>query len=518
MSQSSDTPPPISRLQRLRLLPRRWRLALRDFISAHTPAYFPIAYKLALVLFLLISAGMGTLGLIIVQNQTELLRNQINDFGQAVVDQLAESSKELVLSDDILGLMVVVSNIGSNDSVLGTVVYADNGKVLAAAGIQPADDIIRLYARSRRIGEESYSVEWTASDGEGRPVAAISFIAPIRFQQVIAGHALVTFSRERLNQSLHDTIRAIVLATVLMILLGIVIAFYMGDRLTRPIHRLMDASRALHQGHYPVSVSERRNDEIGYLTEAFNKMAEGLLEKSQVENAFSRFVSPSVARQIMANLDHIRLGGKHVEATVLFADIVGFTRFSERLPPEEVAGMLNEYFSYISLASELYHGTIDKYMGDCAMIIFGVPDDDPEHRFHALACAVMIQKLVARLNVQRVRDRRPTIHFRIGVNSGPMLAGNLGSNERMQYTVVGEAVNLASRLQSVAEQDQIVIAEPLYTHKDVQWRIEAQRFRSIKLRGISEPVSTYVVTDVAQAWRTPMDSQIAEILSTRIVA
>lgn len=490
----------------------------RGVIKKSTPDYFPIAYKLAIIITLLISAGMVILGLVIVKNQTQLLRTQINEFGQAVVTQLAESSKELVMSDDVLSLMVVVSNLGSSENILGAVVYSDDGKVLASSGILPGEDISGLYANSRQIDKRSYSTEWQASHDNGNVIDVISFIAPVVFQDVVAGHAQVTFSKSALSQSLNDTVVAIVAATVLMILLGIIVSYYIGNMLSKPIHRLMDASKAIGNGDFDYRIKERRNDEIGYLTEALNKMADGLLEKSQVENAFSRFVSSNVAKQIMANLDQVQLGGKHVNGSVLFADIVGFTSISEKLPADEVADLLNEYFSYISMASDLYRGTIDKYMGDCVMIVFGVPEEDPDNKYNAIACSIMIQKLVARLNGIRVKNGKIPINFRIGVNSGTMLAGNMGSSQRMQFTVVGETVNLASRLHTVANQGQIVITEHLYHDRQINSRIEAHRHNNIQLRGISDPVSTYVVTDVAGGYKATMETQLNEILSSRIVA
>jgi adenylate cyclase len=220
----------------------------------------------------------------------------------------------------------------------------------------------------------------------------------------------------------------------------------------------------------------------------------------------------------MANLDQIKLGGKHVNGSVLFADIVGFTSLSEQLPADEVASLLNEYFTYISMATDLYHGTIDKYMGDCAMIVFGVPDEDPDNKFHAVACAVMIQQLVNRLNAIRIKNNKVAIHFRIGVNSGTMLAGNMGSSQRMQFTVVGETVNLASRLHTVAGADQVIITEHLYKSRNIQSRIQAYSHKSIKLRGIAEPVSTYIVTNLAAGYQSTIDAQITEILASRDVA
>lgn len=482
-------------------------------VAKYQPRYFPIAYKLALVLTIMITLGMGLLGLIIVSNQTGILTQQINEFGQTSVSQLGESSKELILSDDLLSLMVVNNNLGNSKNVLGTVVYSDNGKVLAATGIYPGEDIIQLYAQSKPLENGNYRVEWVSETSEGEINDVISFISPIHFQNVIAGHALVSFGKAHLSQALYTTILSIAAVTLFMIAIGIFIAFYLGKRMSKPIHQLMDASIAIGSGQYDYKIAERRNDEIGYLTTAFNQMATDLLEKSQVENAFSRFVSTSVAKQIMANLDHIQLGGKHMQATALFADIVGFTSYSENHAPDEVAALLNEYFSHINMACQLYKGTVDKYMGDCAMLVFGVPDEDPDHKFNAIACAVMIQKIVARLNAKRIRQGKDAIHFRIGINSGTMLAGNMGSQERMQYTVVGEAVNLASRLHTFAEKDQIIVTDLLIHDPDVEWRVFAQQYKQIKLRGIKDDVSTYIIKDLRESFGATMDSQIDEILN-----
>lgn len=483
------------------------------------PTHIPIAYKLALILFVMITSGMSLLGLMIISNQSHLLRKQINEFGEAMVQQLAESSKELVLSDDTLSLMVQVSNLGKNDNIIGADVYDSDGKLLAQSGILPVHNIRKLYSMAKSYAPDQYSVEWTDIDDANQPQELISFITPIRYQNLVAGHALVTFSKSALSQSLQQTIIAITAATIFMILLGIITAYFVGRRLSRPIYDLMDASKAIHDGNFGYRIGgERRNDEIGYLITAFNNMATGLLEKNQVESAFSRFVSNKVAKQIMENLDQIQLGGKRVEATALFADIVGFTSMSEKHSAEEVAQLLNEYFSYIEMASQLNHGTIDKYMGDCAMIIFGAPEEDEEHKFNAISCAVMIQRMVDRINSIRRQQDKTQVQFRIGVNSGEMLAGNMGSHDRMQYTVVGEAVNLAARLHSVAEPGQIVINDYLVKDPDVQWRIVAHRHKSIQLRGIAEPVTTYILTDVKPAYSARIDRQIEEILRSRHVA
>lgn len=491
---------------------------IRHKLSQLGPKRVPIAYKLAIILTVLIGSGMSLLGLMIISNQSELLRSQINEFGQTMVDHLAESSKELVLSDDILSLMVQVSNLGKNENVLGAVVYSHDGKVLASSGRLPIHDINKMYKLSTQFKPNYYSAEWKDYDNVTEMLNVMSFITPIQYQDLIVGHVLITYSKAALTQSLHDTVRAITGATVFMILLGIITAYFVGKRISQPIYDLMDASKAIHSGDYQYRIPGARNDEIGYLVDAFNTMANGLLEKSQVENAFSRFVSTKVAKQIMENLDSVSLGGKHVQATALFADIVGFTSLSEKLPAQEIATLLNEYFRYINMASKIYHGTVDKYMGDCAMIVFGAPDEDKEHKFNAVLCGIMIQRMVDRLNSERIQAGKVAIHFRIGINSGEMLAGNMGSDERMQYTVVGEAVNLAARLHSVAERGQIIVTDFFVKDPDVQWRILAQRHNSIQLRGIAQPVTTYVLTDVKPEYSEAIEKQLDEMLSQRNVA
>ncbi len=477
----------------------------------------PITFKLSLIIALLITATMAMLGLFLINNQSHLLRSQIQEFGSTVVNQLADSSRELVLSDDLLSLMVLVSNLGKNENILGVEVYSDRGTTLASSGAIPAQDILQQYNQAVATPQGYYTREWQLSSAGGEQ-EVISFISPIRFQKLIVGHALVTFSKSALTYALHKTIQVIIGASLFMLFLSVVAAFLISRRISKPIHYLMDASKALESGDLNYRIAEQRYDEIGYLIGAFNKMAGTMLEKNQVEQAFSRFVSPKVARQIMDNLDHIQLGGKHVMATALFADIVGFTSMSEKQPPTEVAAMLNEYYSYIEMASRLYHGTIDKYMGDCAMIVFGVPENDPEHRFNAVACAVMIQRLIARINVQRAAMGKPMVNFRIGINSGEMLAGNLGSLERMQYSVVGDAVNLASRLQNAAESGQILVTDNFVKDPEVQWRIVANRHLSIMLRGFADPVTTYIITDLQYPYHESIDRQIDEILTNRIVA
>lgn len=477
------------------------------------PRRIPIAIKLALAITLLIVSGMGMLGFSILENQKAIMSKQVETMGTTISVQLANSAKEMVMADDTLGLQTLVNNLIDEDNILGAMIISEQGVMLAQGGSVAGENSINFQLSKASQPDQVMSFEWGWNRNTRDAHELVTFIAPVVFNDLLAGHAVVSFSKNAMVKSLHEAKQVIIITMVMMTLVAILLAFIMSKHLSKPIYNLVLASKAIGAGDFHYRLNDRRNDEIGELSTAFNQMAEGLLRKSQVENVFSRYVSRSVAKQIMENLDDVELGGKHVNASVLFADIVGFTSMSENMPPQQVASLLNEYFSYISIISQHYHGHIDKFMGDCAMVVFGVPEQDPEHSFHAIACAIMIRKLVAKLNNLRLKKGQLPVRFRMGINTGNVVAGNLGSSDRMEYTVIGDPVNLASRLSSVAGADQIVIMEELYQRGSVRDRVIAHPHETIRVRGKQQPVSTFLVDDIATSHAADMDRFIDNILA-----
>lgn len=509
------------------------------------PSRFPVAIKLAFSMGILITAGMSLLGAVIIHNQIELLNDQIYSNGRTVVVQMAESAKEPILANDSLVLDVLTYSLATADNVLGTTIYSADRKVISTTGYSPFELKAPYFNRSRQYLNSSLSTfEWKWENSPTGSLDAVSFVSPIQFEGVIVGYVLTSFSRQAMTQSINDAVRSIVSTTVLLIILGIIVSYFLGRRLSKPLQSLLDASRAIGMGRYNYRIKQQRNDEIGDLINSVNdtarllelksnRMALGILQRKQVEDAFSRYVSPNIAKEIMGNLNEVKiggnvspllaremmsnkgdmsLGGKSVNASVLFIDIVGFTSKSETMSPQGVAELLNEFYSNITRTVSLYKGTIDKYIGDCAMILFGIPQKDKDHIFHSIAYAVFFRRLMEDMNKIRIENGDFPVHFRVGINSGEMLAGNMGTAERMQYTVVGDTVNLASRLCTAAETDQIIITEDIYNTPGIHDKVIASEYQSIKVRGKAEPISTYLVDDVQGFYRTAMDRQIDEIL------
>jgi adenylate cyclase len=239
------------------------------------------------------------------------------------------------------------------------------------------------------------------------------------------------------------------------------------------------------------------------------------VRKAQVEDIMRRVLARDVANKLLDEIEPVKVGGDRVEATVLFADIAGFTSLSEDMSPEDVSEFLNEYFHYIDACAHFYFGSIDKFIGDGVMVLFGAPKPDPEHHYHAVACAVLMQRLIAIINTQRAALQQPIAELRIGINSGAMLAGLIGSQQRMEYTVVGDAVNLASRLCNEASAGQIIIEENLYQCLAVNHSLTVTAPRQIQVRGKSHKVTIYTVADIDHSHPLVVEQMIDDVLNNR---
>jgi adenylate cyclase len=266
----------------------------------------------------------------------------------------------------------------------------------------------------------------------------------------------------------------------------------LSKRLSRPITLLAKAGRQPEAGLLVSPMETDRDDEIGQVYAHFDRMSAGLLEKRQVEDALSRYVSPVVAEKILSNLSQPRLANQEMEGSILFCDIVGFTRLSEDLPADEVAALLNLYLGAIADSAHRCRGFVDKFIGDSAMILFGVPEADMEHGQQAMRCACLIQEMVSHINKKRHTAGKEPIMLRIGINSGTMLAGNIGIPDRLEYTVVGDTVNLASRLCGAAPADGIMMSQNTAELPGVAEMVVLHKQPTLKIRGKKHLVNPYI--------------------------
>ncbi len=260
--------------------------------------------------------------------------------------------------------------------------------------------------------------------------------------------------------------------------------FFVTRSMLRPIGSLMQAVGALKEGRLDVRVPVNADDELGVLTENFNRMISGLRERAYIRETFGRYVPESVAAALLASQGELE--PKLTTATILYTDIEDFTRISESMPPARVVQMLNEYFAAVTEPINRHGGVVNQFQGDAMLVTFNVPVADPQHADHAVLAAIEIQRAI-----QGRRFAGVSLRTRAGINTGEVLAGPIGSGDRLTYTVHGDAVNLAARLEQLNKEhgSQVLVSGSTVAQLTQQFALE--RIGEVPIRGKTGTVSLY---------------------------
>lgn len=275
---------------------------------------------------------------------------------------------------------------------------------------------------------------------------------------------------------------------------GIGMAYFVSRTVVAPLGELENAMEKLEQNDLTVSVRVSSNDEIGYVSEQFNDMVAGLRRGELLRNLLNQYVSPEVAQEA---LEHgAVLGGQVIECTVLFSDIRGFTSLSEKLPADQLIDLLNRYMSHMVEAIVANGGMVNKFGGNSLLAVFGTPlNPSTDHAARAVRAAEAMCAALERFNLQQRFAALAELRFGIGIATGKAVAGNIGGAERIEYTVIGDTVNLASRLQDLTKElgQQVLIHATTYTLASKTHPFNARHLPPVTVRGKSELVDVYAM-------------------------
>ncbi|NDD04893.1 MAG: adenylate/guanylate cyclase domain-containing protein, partial [Proteobacteria bacterium] len=279
------------------------------------------------------------------------------------------------------------------------------------------------------------------------------------------------------------------------VVLALHLSKILADAIVQPMNEILSKVQAIESGNFSVRTTPSSRDELGTLAIAVNHMAEGLQRREYIEKTFSRYIDSKVARRILSgNEDEVNIAGQRMTATVLFSDIRGFTTFSEQIPPEEVIKILNTYFSKMVAIVKNHGGVIDKFIGDAMLCVWGVPQSIPNGPELAVRCAWKMQQELHLLNQEFQQTGLAPLAMGVGINFGSVVAGSLGSNDRMEYTVIGDVVNTAQRVEGKASANTILITEE--TYELVKRLVKARSMGNFLLKGKSTPVPLWRVEDL----------------------
>ena len=283
------------------------------------------------------------------------------------------------------------------------------------------------------------------------------------------------------------------IAGSLCILLIVILIRFVVGKTARNISGISRAAEEVAGGIYGDPLPITSGDEIGQLTQSFNKMVQGLKEKDLITNTFGRYVDPEIAKELMQRPEATRLGGEKREVAILISDIRGFTPLSETLDPQDVISLLNRYFSHIIGIIRKYQGIIVDFFGDGVLVFFDPLEGPVEPKIQqCVHCALEMQANMASFNEEMRDGGLPELEMGIGVNVGEVVVGNIGSEARAKYGIVGSPVNITQRIQSMAKGGEVVISDTV--HRQIRDDLRIHKTFSVTLKGVQDMMTLHVLT------------------------
>jgi adenylate cyclase len=297
----------------------------------------------------------------------------------------------------------------------------------------------------------------------------------------------VTDIHRIVRRNLVYALAVLALAAVLSLAFGWRVARVMSDAL----RRVNDALKRVVQLDYVHIQGVDTGDELEDLANGFNTMVDGLKERDNLRTTFGKYMTSTVMEHLLSG--KVVLGGESLRVTILFSDIRSFTTISEKMDPQQLVGLLNEYFTEMVGIVMNEDGVVDKYIGDAIMAVFGAPVPKADDAVNAVRAAVKMRRALRELNERLAARGLPTLRTGIGLHTGEVVAGNIGSERRMEYTVIGDAVNLASRLETSTKDLGVNVLISEDTYALTSHVVEARPVREITVKGRKAPVMTYEV-------------------------
>lgn len=300
-----------------------------------------------------------------------------------------------------------------------------------------------------------------------------------------------TVESDKVFEAIYQIQRRNIVITIIILTISFIIVYLFANTLTVPLTNLVLASRYIEEGIYKVEIKPTTRDEVGLLTKSFIQMAKGLQERENIKNTFGKFVNRDIAEKALHG--ELQLGGVKRNCAIFFSDLRNFTGMSEKMEAEQVVEFLNQYFTEMVECIYNTNGIVDKFIGDAIMAHWGALYTDGNDTGNAIDAALLMRQALINFNHDDEHSNRPKFRFGCGINTGEVVAGQIGSQKKLEYTVIGDAVNLASRIEYMNKEfgTDILISEDSYQKVTGKYKVVAMP--PIEIRGKSKPQQMYAV-------------------------
>jgi class 3 adenylate cyclase len=448
---------------------------------------FPLALKLSLLIAGLLALAIVSVSVYLLREEQAGLTTEMTKRGLTIAGDVASSARNPILAGDELTLSLLVHDAMKDPDLAYVILTDPGGRILAHMDSALVGTPVQRPS-GLAVAPAGLEIQPYVDPQKGR---LIDFAMPLTFGGVRLGVLYLGFGRQAIDQALARARNQTLLVGGGILAAGIMAAIVISAALSRPILRLSAGTGVIAAGNFDVTLPVRSRDEIGVLTESFNQMAKSLREKEMIKRAFSRYVSREVASEILKDPERAVFREERREVTVLFCDMRNFTPLSERLPPEEVVLLLNEFYTLMIDTTFKHDGTLDEFLGDAVMAVFGAPILHEDHSIRAIRTALAMQAGIAPLNASRVAAGKEPIGVGIGVSTGEAVTGSVGNEDRMEYAVIGDSVTFAARLQARAPAGQILISRR--THDQVHDLVRVRPAGVIEDPATAQPVEVFEV-------------------------
>ena len=311
-------------------------------------------------------------------------------------------------------------------------------------------------------------------------------------------YVITSVSENSVFAVINRTTYRIILFSLAILFIAIMAIRLFSKNITNPIADLVDASAKIERGEFELDIKPRTHDEIGLLTSSFIQMGKGLAEREKLMVSFSKFTNKTIAQKAASG--ELALGGENRNATIFFSDIRSFTAMSETMQPKEVVEFLNAYMTRMVECVNKTNGVVDKYIGDAIMAVWGAPESAGSPALDALnavTAALMMRVSLFHFNQSRKERGLAPVRIGCGINSGPVVAGQIGSNERMEYTVIGDAVNLASRTEALNKPFATDILITENTYNLIKDKVIVEEMPGVHVKGKTDAIKMFAVVNLA---------------------
>jgi class 3 adenylate cyclase len=323
-----------------------------------------------------------------------------------------------------------------------------------------------------------------------------SALAPVRAGDgEVVAVAAMDIDANWVDELMSKRLRELLLQLAAIAAAVLIAAAIVSRLLGRHLLRLAHAAHSVARGDLAVRVAVVGHDEVGELSQSFNTMVHGLRERDVMRDAFGRYVTPEMAKRVLADPNALRPGGELRRVTLLMSDLRGFTSLSERLSAADMVALLNAYLGRMADLVAQHEGTVIEFIGDAVMALFGAPAAIPHHAHKALACAAQMQCDLERFNAEHAKSGLPPLEMGIGVHTGTVIVGNIGSERRLKYGVVGDDVNQAGRIESFTVGGEVLLSEA--TRAECEGLARLRGPVEVRAKGKSEPLRLYALVSVS---------------------